>query len=494
MEKQIEIFEDHFESYLLWKKGNIRDIAVIHFDAHLDYRDADLREDTLQKILEDEESGTLAETSNSEKFFWNGLHPGNYLYPAACRGIFNRLIWVIPPFLCKKEELLPWSREELRRWKDITIKEFAGFHLKNGMAVSQIHNKEFKVGFLEDLIPMEGPYVLDIDVDYFLDEITDLPWISPFGFVKKVNQIFPAPQAVYISHSVSGGYTSPWNKYYGDLLKLAFENRIDSELIEGYKKLVEGDKIQTEDADGAYKLWREAEKVGFFKPYVWLRIMNRVDGEEKTRYMNLIEQNRPDLLISDIDKAMVLYRKKDYKQAFKMFKELEKKDDKRFILANMVCAMIHMESKQYERSLNHWQKIIRSLVFEAMEIGNKTNILLQQGRCMYEADLLEQAIAVLSQIIKLEPSRHKAYFYRGKAYRRRGNFKKAARDFRKFLLLQPEKFDSLEVHLLLGNTYNDMNKKSLAKNEFKKLEQKDATGLYRMRATLGQVFGRSVDS
>lgn len=200
--------EDHSQAYFAWKRAGIRDAWCWHVDAHLDIGRDGLDPaalDRLQPALE-----PLPDLTGNPYVPWGGLNCGNYLYPAIRHGLVGRLTWVIPPDL-PQGKLLAWARTHLNGWLDLSVEESAGLRDAGGFIEGTLLGIPFQVGTAAALPIPQEPVLLDIDLDYYLNQQGEV-WSQPPG---------PLPKSLFttVAYSVLGGYTptaerrlaAPWS-------------------------------------------------------------------------------------------------------------------------------------------------------------------------------------------------------------------------------------------------------------------------------------------
>lgn len=188
--------EDHSQAYFVWKQAGIQNAWCWHVDAHLDIGRDGLNQEALERLQPALEP--LAELTGNPYVPWGGLNCGNYLYPAIRHGLVGRLTWVIPPDL-PQGKLLPWARTHVNGWLDLTVDESAGMRDAGGYIEGLLLGIPFQVGPANALPTPEEPVLLDIDLDYYLDQQGEV-WSQPPGPL-------PPSRLTTVAYSVLGGYT-----------------------------------------------------------------------------------------------------------------------------------------------------------------------------------------------------------------------------------------------------------------------------------------------
>ncbi len=532
------LFEDHCESYLHWKDAGLKDLCVVHVDAHLDVADEGLTKDTLEKLAACKTSAEMEEYRKNEDILWGGFHPGNYLYPAMKDGTVSRMIWVIPEHLPGGNEFLPWAREHLQEWMELSLSDYDSLHNEGNKIAGKLAGFDFEICFLKDLDCSSDNIVWDIDTDYLIDNY-DYAWKSPMELVECLKKKAPNPKMITIAYSVNGGYLSPEQKYLGDMVKLAIEEGIPDDMAENYNHILKGDNIISDyrelsrysdinsgsstpgssvlqngknypppecnllqngenntppspvkDYDTAAAYFRKAAETSLFKPYMDLRMSNiyKEQGDEKKakEFREKAALQRPDLILPAYDIAMIHFRRKEYNRALELLTQAKEADEIHFLMSHFLSGVIYQKQNKDKEALIHWEEIIHSDYFTNWEQSVRAHITFIVGATMLKVGRLEEALNQLNFSIALNPENHKAYCQRGRVYLEMDKLENAARDFRKYLFIKPDSIESLEVHLLLAETYRRQKKDGMEKREVRTVLKKDTTGFYSMKARLGR--------
>jgi tetratricopeptide (TPR) repeat protein len=237
--ENIVMMEDHDKAYSAWKERNVREMALVHVDAHIDFGwipDLDLDEIGSQdKAAGSSSKGPLL-LNHYLKSRKKMVNIGNYICPAMREGIVKRFYWVVP------DESLHSARgisHILKQLKQILkVKRHAGAKLERqeGCIRCSIFGKEIIVCGLDGLERIEEKALLDIDVDFMLtrsiwDDLNPerIPWISPEKLIEKLAARISDIEVLTIAYSVEGGFTPLRFKYLGNELRSLFqESRSDS--------------------------------------------------------------------------------------------------------------------------------------------------------------------------------------------------------------------------------------------------------------------------
>jgi tetratricopeptide (TPR) repeat protein len=123
--------------------------------------------------------------------------------------------------------------------------------------------------------------------------------------------------------------------------------------------------------------------------------------------------------------ADVLYRAERYDQALTICNRGLKVDKKNKPLLK-TRSLVYKEKDEYPKAINDLSKI---LLFNPED----TEIFFKRGLLYYEFNQSMNAINDFSKVIALKPDFEKAYYYRAKANEGITNYKRAAKDYKKYL-------------------------------------------------------------
>jgi tetratricopeptide (TPR) repeat protein len=238
MADNIFLIEDHDEALKIWKAEKVKNIDLVHIDAHMDFGFHPAK--PVQKIFN--EAKTIQQLKKSleynlafrryEKDFDKQTHIGNYIYPAIEEGVVRNFYWVIPG---KIEEFERSVRAIKRIFKNLSREAHKRieFKKKEGVITANFLDRKLVVCILEKL-PIFRRYVLvDIDTDFLIidslvnaDNILKIgkrqPWIFPGELVNLLKDRIKQPKIITIAYSVNGGYTPIKYKHFGDEIGYKF--------------------------------------------------------------------------------------------------------------------------------------------------------------------------------------------------------------------------------------------------------------------------------
>lgn len=226
--KSTYLIEDHDEALKIWRRRRIRNVDLVHVDAHIDLRAPAAR--SVAQILEDAKSvrdvkkglEDLVAFQWYEKDLGKQTHMGNYIYPALREGIVKDFYWVVPGDAIEFSRQIPLIRGILRyALKDVALLRF---DVREAIVRTSYLGHEIVVCCLEKLPVLAASVLLDVDADFFVTPRLDAADPSRFLGLRRVS--IPPKEAVRqlrqkgvvsvlttIAYSGRGGYTPPRFRY-----------------------------------------------------------------------------------------------------------------------------------------------------------------------------------------------------------------------------------------------------------------------------------------
>ena len=199
------LMEEHYHAYFAWKSHRVQNAWCWHVDAHLDIGRTGLSEERLRLIKNCRTPQEVLEQGALGNSYlpWGGLHCGNYIYPAIKEGIVGKLTWVLPPDL-PEAGLLTWAKHHLNEWFELSPQEFRSLSYEGRRVHGTLLGIPFEMGPLEALELPEEPVLLDIDVDYFLNDDGTV-WQESDLFARAIRSV--PSLLTTVAYSVKGGFT-----------------------------------------------------------------------------------------------------------------------------------------------------------------------------------------------------------------------------------------------------------------------------------------------
>lgn len=458
------LFEDHDESYFLWREHGKHGKVVLHVDAHFDFADEGLDPPLLARIASCRSLEDLRALRGDDPYLWAGIHVGNYLYPALHDGTVALIYWVLPPFLIQGS-FLDWARKEAANWVDLTVEEFKSFTPRGGRIHSTIKGKPVIFSTLESLPSLQGEQLLlDIDVDFFFSK-EDLIWISPFDFLLSLQKTGASPEMVTIAYSVNGGYTSLEHRYLGDLLKLLLAaQQWSSEtpplsLTKGILlKVMEGDTARKEGRlEDALFLYAEVLKVeeemeekkqipcSLFAPACHYkmgqlqRMMGKGDARREfdtARFLDPMYAPHP------INEAMASARREEFETALSILAEGKEVESSLQITYTFLQGLVSLKGQKYKEAISYW----RPLIQKEAPLNNvqKAYVCKLLAEAYSGERDVESGVKVLKTATILSPSTPLYHLRHALFLQDAGRDQEAERELRKVIRMTP---DSMHAHL-----------------------------------------------
>lgn len=219
--KNVFLMENHNQALLLWRKTGQKNRILVHIDRHFDF----------VNILDKDPAGLLEARSIADfkkmaknNFFWNLsgrkkdalVHIGNYIYPAVKENIVREFYWIVPDSTFKNNRRIKLFKREIEDIVGFGAKENNKLNWQDNFFISNIGGVKLIISRLKDLPKLDQEVLLDIDVDYFIDN--ERPWLYPDTFIQKLKERGLSSDFITIAYSVEGGFTPIGYKFIGDHL------------------------------------------------------------------------------------------------------------------------------------------------------------------------------------------------------------------------------------------------------------------------------------
>lgn len=237
----IKLVEDHHEALGIWRRANLKNLTLVHLDAHLDF--AFYQAKPVRQIIREAENlkNLIAQLETNmlyrryEKNFDKQLHIGNYIYPAMRDGIVDQFYWIVPG----DSSAFPPDMKRLKRMAEkVTSQDpyhAAPMKMHGGSISGQLCQKCFCITNIFSIRRINKPLLLDIDIDYLLfNSATNVnlteniekrkPWIYPDHLVKILKEKFLNITCTTIAYSVNQGFTPIEYKFFGDEIYFRLTN------------------------------------------------------------------------------------------------------------------------------------------------------------------------------------------------------------------------------------------------------------------------------
>jgi hypothetical protein len=228
---RISLIEDHDEALAVWRRERVKNLDLVHIDAHIDFGYHRAR--PVAKVFS--EARSLKELKKGleqslafrhyESDFDKQTNIGNFIYPAMAEDIVRDLYWVIPGGLKEFRGSFRGIHKLIRNLAGQS--RFLGGGRQEGLVRAQLLGRKFVICVLEKLPVLRQRVLLDIDTDFMvIDNLTKAantvdigkrrPWIMPEELAQKVRDRIRRPEVITIAYSVNGGFTPMRYKVFGD--------------------------------------------------------------------------------------------------------------------------------------------------------------------------------------------------------------------------------------------------------------------------------------
>lgn len=333
------LVEDHDAALGIWKTQGVKNLDLIHLDAHLDFgvyaahpiSEIILKAHSVKELKEGLEKSIAYRFFQSD--FSRQLNIGNYIYPAMQEGIVRNFYWVVPG----KSRDLKKSLKLLRSiFKDVfrhsACLQSVRFSEKNACVKARLLGRNFIVSTLDKLPCVKQRVLLDIDSDFLLSESLShantnvligkrKPWISPLELACALKKKVKNPKLITIAYSVNGGYTPIKYRHLADELAYSFAPRQFKKQFTRSKKaaahfcdfLKRGKKRYYWKAVALDRSYRAADNT---YGLLYFSVGQLVKAEKEFLKIHKVDPKNPACLHG---LGLVAFKKKDFSGAKKLF-------------------------------------------------------------------------------------------------------------------------------------------------------------------------------
>jgi len=240
--KRVILIEDHHQAYYAWKALSLKNLALIHIDAHIDFNFQEVKDTRL--ILEEAKSLSKLKNQLEKALFFKQkqfdikklTNIGNYIYPAMRDGIVKDFYWVIPGDKQEFTRCMKNLKSMIKGLAQQDPKPKTVIKVKDGVLKTRLYGQNFIICCFEALPKINKKVLLDIDTDFLVinsisktkntDEIERRKvWIEPEELVSILKRKISCPVLVTIAYSVNGGYTPLKFKYLGNKIASIFKGK-----------------------------------------------------------------------------------------------------------------------------------------------------------------------------------------------------------------------------------------------------------------------------
>ena len=482
------LFEDHHQTLKLWREEGVKNLDLVHIDAHIDFdfyaakpiEKAVVQAQDIQSLKEELEKSLVF--MRYEKNFDRQANIGNYIYPAICEGIIKNFYWVVPGGLKEFREshkfirnlLKKFSRRDLHRLgnKGRAIRQ----EFQDGIVSSRLLGRKFVICTLDKLPILKSNILLDIDTDFLVvDSLKNTgstfligkrkPWILPNKLVEIIRRKAKSPEIITIAYSVNGGYTPIGYKHLGDEIAYIYS---PNKFKDRYRRI------------------RKAAQ--------YFNLFNATGREE--HYQKAVALN-PAYRVADNNYGPLYLAARKFSRASREFSKILKVDRH-----NPACLMglgnIALERNHFKKARGYFQAALayaRSRLFDEV----KKQSLFGLAKAELKLKHFNKAKRILMMYRKIEPLSSQASYFLGYILEKQNDFSGAARCYRDVVMLGFGGIEPLYRLLKISSHFDEkddiINFISLRYKKFKtelirrerKFLKKKSKGLYVLKRKMSEI-------
>lgn len=473
----VVLMEEHCEAWPAWKRLGLEQKVCVHLDAHFDLSDADIPPDVLARMLAASTPEEIQEFRSDSRMPWGGFHAGNYLLPALLGGTVRHLVWVVPPWMPGQRSLLAWAREELPRWYQVTLDDYASLREISPHRVDgKVLGRALTLCTLEALPTFAEPVLLDIDVDYFLAEDDTLS-ASPDERMDQTMDRLPGVACVTIARSVRGGYTPVEHRYVGDLLERLARGGSASEERRVAALLRRGDSHRAAgEFEDAVRVYQQAVAGGLYgaAAHCKLALAQAPLGREAESqwHAQLAAECDPEYRPRPLDVGLLHFRRREHEPCVHWLRRAAREDAESADLCLYMEGVIRLHQGSLPEATSCLERLLAS---SRLRTGERAWVSMLAGRALLLQDRVAEATAALERAVDLDPDVAAYQRSLGSALHRGLRLEAAARHLRRSVTLAPRHLQTLEAHRELVAVYRASGLDMLAQAEQRRLGEKDVT-------------------
>jgi len=420
--KKIFLIEDHDEALKIWREKKIKGFDLVHIDAHVDFEfyTAKSPAQALNEAKSVEELKKSLEYGLAfrryENDFSKQTNIGNYIFPAMQEGLVKDFYWVIPGGLKEFKQSLKMIKEMLEVFsrQDPYARHTLGCAQKEGMISTGLLGRKFVICVLEKLPILAQKVLLDIDTDFLVvdsllnaDAVKNIgerkPWIFPKDLTGILKTKIIRPEIITIAYSVNGGFTPMKYKYLGDAIANGFSPKHFA---------------------GIFKRHAQAAKCFDF--------FQLKGGKEY--YQSAIKLN-PTYCAADNNYGPLYLRLGKLAQAKGEFENILKVDPKNpFALAGL--GEIYLQRKVFSKAKQYFSYALK-------QKDNLGLALFGLAQVEFRLNNFKVAEGLFVRYRSLKPLEPQSYYFVGRIYEQKRNFKKAIAEYQHALRLGLSNIDIL---------------------------------------------------
>ena len=472
--KNIFLIEDHHEALRIWREKRIRNVDLVHLDAHIDFSFWPVKsfEQIVREARKIEEMKRELEKlflyQRYDKDLNKQTHIGNYIYPAMCEGIVRDFWWVIPGGLKEFKKSLKFIKNMLKSFARqdpyLSGNRFSviGYRVEEGIISAKLLGKNFFVCVLEKLPILKQKVLLDIDLDFLTtDSLLNanntsniarrIPWIYPDKLVETLKEKIKRPEVITIAYSVNGGYTPIGYKFLGDDIAHRFLNNLTFEQDEFLLRRYKANSIsdwQSLLRDIRYALHAARFEDDFKKRFladIYFNLFSLTN--EKKYYLNAIKLN-PSYRTGDNNYGPLYLAIHKFSKAEREFLKIAKVDSKNpypFI----GLGEIYLQKRDFLKAKRHFSDALKI----REDLPRKINIDISQdlayalfglAQVNFRLKNLKKAKRLFHHYQTFKPLDPRSYYFLARIYEEEKSYQRAAQYYQDAMRLGLNSLDIIK--------------------------------------------------
>ncbi len=451
--ENVYLFENHYESYLKWKKHDVEEKILVHFDGHIDMDW--IPEPFLEEILSCKTAQDLEKLVvhpyKMKSGFQGKISIWNFIYPAVRSGMINEFYWVVPDGSLERKHVLKHFRSTLAiKMHGVTPSEIESLELEENRISGELFGVPFTIVEMDNLPQFEKPVLLDIDIDFFstdsgIDQKVLLdPSLTPDAFLERLSRKKISTDLVTISYSTVGGYLPVSYHYFGDVISEKMKDPSSKRNEEDFKKAAEQDPIFQ------HKLLHEADA---------LRGAGKAEGAIMS-YTQYINEN-PESPYLPYAKRRLATTMADFGQPEEAIRVLND-----FLSESPDEPDAHYYLGRLYKERGNIEEAVRELRM-AVQLDNFNGIYVAElGASLMRLGEKEQALKWLEKALELKPCNANAHLALASYYWSKQDLNRTAEELKKALFIRPWNPDA---HYFLGGIYYKQQKVMDAIEQWRKV-------------------------
>ena len=460
--KNIFLVEDHHEALRIWREKRIRNVDLVHLDAHIDFSFWPVKsfEQIVREVRKIEEMKRELEKlflyQRYDKNLNKQTNIGNYIYPAMCEGIVRNFWWVIPGGLKEFKESLKLIKNMLKSFARqdpyLLGNRFSviGYRVEEGIISAKLFGRDFFICTLEKLPILKQKVLLDIDLDFLTtDSLLNanntsnigkrIPWIYPDKLVETLKEKIKNPQVITIAYSVNGGYTPIVYKFLGDDIAHRLSNNITPEANEFLLKRYRAKSVddwQSLLKDMRYTPHATRFEDDFEKRFladIYFNLFNLTN--EKKYYLNAIKLN-PSYRTEDNNYGPLYLAIHKFSKAEREFLKIAKVDSKN-PYPFVGLGEIYLQKKNYLKAKRYFSSVFRIK-------KNIPDVLFGLAQVNFKLKNFKKAKRLLHHYQIFKPLDPRSYYFLARIYEEEKSYQKAAQYYQDAIRLGLNSLDIIK--------------------------------------------------